>query len=116
MKRERKAAARDYLRVVEWSAKDRCFIGSAPPLIGPCCHGASEAGVLKQLKVIVEEWVRLRDAEGVALPSPEGSATYSGRFVLRVPPPVHQALALQAKASGKSLNTYCAEKLARYGA
>jgi predicted HicB family RNase H-like nuclease len=35
--------------------------------------------------------------------------------VLRVPPPVHQALALQAKAAGKSLNTYCAERLARYG-
>ena len=115
MKREKKAAARDYLRVVEWSAKDRCYIGSAPPLIGPCCHGASEAGVLKQLKVIVEEWIRLRDAEGVVLPPAQGSTAYSGRFVLRVPPPVHQALALQAKASGKSLNTYCAERLARYG-
>lgn len=114
MKREKKVVARDYLRVVEWSAKDRCFVGSAPPLIGPCCHAASEAGVLKQLKVIVEDWIRLRDAEGVVLPPPQPSTTYSGRFVLRVPPPVHQALALQAKASGKSLNTYCAEKLAQY--
>ncbi len=67
------------------------------------------------LKVIVEEWIRLRDAEGVALPLPDASAKYSGRFVLRVPPPVHQALVLQAKASGKSLNTYCAERLAEYG-
>ena len=115
MKRQRKAAARDYLRVVEWSAKDHCYVGSAPPLIGPCCHGPSELSVLKKLKVIEEEWIRLRDTEGVVLPPPEGSTTYSGRFLLRVPPPVHQALALQAKASGKSLNTYCAERLARYG-
>ena len=115
MKREKKAVARDYLRVVEWSAKDRCYVGSAPPLIGPCCHGRSELSVLKQLKVIVEEWIRLRDAEGIVLPPPEKSGAYSGRFVLRVPPPVHQALALQAKASGKSLNAYCAERLARYG-
>ena len=34
-----------------------------------------------------------------------------GKFVLRVPPPVHQALALKARAAGKSLNTYCAERL-----
>ena len=115
MKREKRPVARNYLRVVEWSAKDRCYIGSAPPLIGPCCHGPSEASVLKQLKVIVDEWIRLRDAEGVALPRPEAAVKSSGRFVLRVSPPVHQALALQAKASGKSLNTYCAERLAEYG-
>ena len=33
-------------------------------------------------------------------------------FLLRVPAPVHQALALKARAAGKSLNAYCAEKLA----
>ena len=115
MKRQKKPVARDYLRVVEWSATDRCYIGSAPPLIGPCCHGPSEASVLKQLKVIVGEWIRLRDAEGVVLPRPEAPVNYSGRFVLRVTPPVHQALALQAKAAGKSLNSYCAERLAEYG-
>lgn len=113
MKREKKAVSRDYLRVVEWSAEDRCFVGSAPPLIGPCCHGATEASVLKQLKRIVEEWIRLRDNEGIALPRPEASTSYSGRFLLRVPAPVHQALALKARAAGKSLNTYCAERLAQ---
>ena len=112
MKRERKAAARDYLRLVEWSPEDNCFVGSAPPLIGRCCHGRTEAGVLKQLKRIVDEWIRLRDAEGVALPHPEGPSEYSGRFLLRVPAPVHQALALKARAAGKSLNSYCAERLA----
>ncbi len=112
MKRDKKAVARDYLRIVEWSAEDRCFVGSAPPLIGRCCHGPTEASVLKQLKHIVDDWIRLRDRENVALPSPEGTGQYSGRFLLRVPAPVHQALALKARAAGKSLNTYCAERLA----
>lgn len=40
------------------------------------------------------------------------NAEYNGRFLLRVPAPVHQALALKARAAGKSLNAYCAEKLA----
>jgi predicted HicB family RNase H-like nuclease len=112
MRRGTKAIARDYLRVVEWSPEDHCFVGSAPPLIGRCCHGATEASVLRQLKRIVDDWIRLRDAEGVDLPAPEGSGRYSGRFVLRVPAPVHQALALKARAAGKSLNSYCVEKLA----
>ena len=112
MKKGKKTAAHDYLRIVEWSAEDRCFVGSAPPLIGRCCHGPTEASVLKQLKRIVEEWIRLRDAEGVPLPAPLGSGQYSGRFLLRVPAPVHQALALKARAAGKSLNSYCAERLA----
>ena len=111
MKKGKKATAHDYLRIVEWSAEDRCFVGSAPPLIGRCCHGPTEASVLKQLKRIVEEWIRLRDAEGVPLPAPMGSGQYSGRFLLRVPAPVHQALALKARAAGKSLNSYCAERL-----
>ena len=112
MKKRKNAAARDYLRIVEWSAEDRCFMGSAPPLIGRCCHGPTEASVLKQLKRIVDEWIRLRDTEGVTLPAPQRAGHYSGRFLLRVPAPVHQALALKAKAAGKSLNSYCAELLA----
>jgi predicted HicB family RNase H-like nuclease len=112
MKRKEKVTARQYLRVVEWSAEDRCFVGSAPPLIGRCCHGPTETNVLKQLKQIVADWVRLADKEGVVLPPPEGAGEYSGRFLLRLPAPVHQALALKARAAGKSLNAYCAERLA----
>ena len=112
MKRGKKATGREYLRVVEWSPEDRCFVGSAPPLVGRCCHGQTEVNVLKQLKRIVDDWIRLADSEGVRLPAPERSSEYSGRFLLRVPAPVHQALALKARAAGKSLNAYCAERLA----
>ena len=44
MKRSQlKAKAALYTKLVEWSGEDGCFIGSAPPLIGPCCHGQDEA-------------------------------------------------------------------------
>jgi hypothetical protein len=32
-----------YPRVIEWSEDDHCWLGSAPPLVGQCCHGATEA-------------------------------------------------------------------------
>ena len=41
-----KEASRCYLKVVEWSEEDGCYLGSAPPIIGHCCHGSSEAEVL----------------------------------------------------------------------
>jgi predicted RNase H-like HicB family nuclease len=44
---------------VEWSDEDGCFVGSAPPLIGPCCRGKNEAKVYAQLCEIVEEWTAL---------------------------------------------------------
>jgi predicted RNase H-like HicB family nuclease len=52
-----KAAARRYRKIVEWSDEDQCFVGSAPPIIGQCCHGESQAAVMKQLTAIVKDWV-----------------------------------------------------------
>jgi predicted RNase H-like HicB family nuclease len=69
MTRKKRVIGREYLRVVEWSPEDRCFVGSAPPLIGRCCHGPTEANVLRQLKRIVDDWIRLAEKEGVALPA-----------------------------------------------
>ena len=44
-----KAAARQYLKIVEWSEEDRCYVGIAPPLIGQSCHGKTEPAMLAQL-------------------------------------------------------------------
>jgi hypothetical protein len=34
-----KEAAKRYLKIVEWSEEDRCYVGSAPPLIGQAVAG-----------------------------------------------------------------------------
>ena len=51
---------------IEWSDEDQCFIGSALPLIGQCCHRNDEIEVYRQLCVIVDEWIVIKssDAEG----------------------------------------------------
>ncbi len=108
----RKITARDYLKIIEWSDEDQCFIGSAPPLIGRCCHGTTEVAVMRELGRIVEEWIALHGQDRRPLPAPSMGQKFSGKFVLRVPAQVHQALALRAQAAGKSLNAWCAEQLA----
>jgi len=101
----------NYIKVVEWSAEDGFFIGSAPPLIGPCCHGENEAEVYQQLCDIVKEWVELYKREGPHLPQAIAGKEYSGKFVLRVGSELHRLLAIRALQHGDSLNNYCANLL-----
>lgn len=101
-----------YLKLVEWSEEDGCYVGSAPPLIGPCCHGDDEAGVYRQLCQIVDEWVVIHRQDRRPLPEPTVKGEFSGKFVLRVDPGLHKALAVRAAQAGDSLNQFCARQLA----
>jgi predicted HicB family RNase H-like nuclease len=110
---ELKAKAARYTKIVEWSDEDGCFVGSAPPLIGECCHGKDEAKVYAQLCGIVEEWIEILETDGRKLPEPLSGKKFSGKFVLRVEPAIHRRLAAKALAAGESLNSFCAKKLCK---
>ncbi len=104
----RRLSAR-FPRLIEWSDEDRAFVGSAPPLVGQCCHGKTEADVATQLAIIVDDLVQ--DVLDGKMPAPkdEPGKTYSGKFVLRIPTALHKKIALKAKARGESLNQYVVE-------
>lgn len=57
-----------YLKIVEWSEEDQCFVGQCPGIIGPCCHGDDEARVYRDLCQIVEEWIKVMQDDGKPLP------------------------------------------------
>jgi len=107
----RKIRASDYIKVVEWDEEDGCFVGSAPPLIGACCHGKREDNVLRQLKKIVEEWIEVYEKEGRVPPDPSAGKDYSGKFILRMEPQLHRILTIRALQDGDSLNNYVVKKL-----
>ena len=114
MKRsELKTKAGHYTKIVEWSEEDNCFVGSAPPLIGPCCHGKTEAKVYAELCQIVEEWIEIFEKDGHPLPEAFGRRRYSGKFVPRLEPALHRRLAAKAIAAGESLNSFCVKTLAK---
>jgi predicted RNase H-like HicB family nuclease len=64
-------AVKDYAKVIEWSYEDQCFVGSAPPLVGPCCHGDTEEEVLRQLHDIVGINIDAIKEDGLSLPKPQ---------------------------------------------
>ena len=57
-----------YVKIVEWSEEDQCYIGSSPGLVYGGCHGADEKVVFDQLCEIVEEAIELYRTDGKPLP------------------------------------------------
>lgn len=103
--------ARPYVKIVEWSPEDACFVGSAPPLVGRCCHGDREEEVFAELSQIVEEWLAIHAADSKALPAAVSTKRYSGKFQLRLTPDLHRLLALRAAMSRRSINDLAVEAI-----
>jgi predicted RNase H-like HicB family nuclease len=74
-----KASAR-YVKIVEWSDKDQCYVGSAPGLLMGGCHGPDEQAVFEELCQIVKEAIELYKAEGRELPPPTSGRDFANRM------------------------------------
>ena len=59
-----------YVKLVEWSDEDGCFIGSCPELLYGGCHGSDAKTVFSELCQIVDETIELYESEGRTLPPP----------------------------------------------
>ena len=103
--------ARDqFIKLVEWSEEDQCYVGSIPGWVGSCCHGDNEEKVYHELCQIADEWIDIYNKEGLPLPQ-QTNKTYSGKFQLRLGSSLHKALTLRALQTGDSLNNFCVKML-----
>jgi predicted RNase H-like HicB family nuclease len=57
-----------YLKIIEWSDEDGCFIGSCPELFYGGCHGSEPKSVFAELCEIIEETILLYEQDGKSLP------------------------------------------------
>lgn len=101
----------NYLKIVEWSEEDQCYVGTCPGLMIGGVHGDDEAGVYKELCRVVEEWIRIHEDDDEPLPPGTANREYSGKFVLRVGEELHRQLTIGALLADKSLNSYCVQIL-----
>jgi len=100
-----------YLKIVEWSEEDGCYVGTCPGVVYGGVHGDDEIKVYRELCEVVAEVVALYEADGTPLPPPTAHRDYSGKFVLRVGKDLHKQLAIRALREGESLNSYCLKVL-----
>ncbi len=74
-------AGSQYVKIVEWSNEDRCFVGSCPGLFYGGCHGDDEKAVFAELCEIVEETISLYQQDGRPLPEPTCGRDYSNTIL-----------------------------------
>ncbi len=101
----------NYLKVVEWSEEDQCYVGTAPGLIIGGVHGKSQDNVFKELCVAVEGAVSTLRKEGKPLPSETADKHFSGKIALRISPSLHKKIAIKAQQRGESINRFIQEQL-----
>ncbi len=69
-----------YIKIVEWSDEDQCFVGQCPGIVGPCCHGDNEAEVYAELCEIVDEWLEIFKQDGKPLPPPTAGKGFAEKI------------------------------------
>jgi hypothetical protein len=102
-----------YLKIVQWSEEDQCYVGTCPGLMLGGVHGGVEAEVYGELCRVVEEWISIHDEDSIPLPPDTAGKKYSGKLVVRLGQDLHRDLAIEAMRAGESLNSYCVRVLRR---
>ena len=69
-----------YVKIVEWSYEDSCYVGSAPGLVYSGCHGDDEQKVFEELCEIVEETIALYRQDGKPLPLPTSGRDFANKM------------------------------------
>ena len=70
-----------YVKIIEWSDEDQCYIGSCPGLFYGGCHGQDEAAVFAELCEIVEETIKLYHQDEKPLPPPTAGKDYANKML-----------------------------------
>ena len=70
-----------YIKIVEWSDEDQCFVRSCPGLFFGGCHGSDEQVVFSELCEIVEETIEMLKKDGKPLPPPTSGKDYANKML-----------------------------------
>ena len=82
------------------------------PAINAVVFGDTLTELEEGIRLAIDEERKERGKDN--MPTPDSHHTYSGKFVVRTTPAIHEQLTLEAKARGKSLNSYIQDKIQTY--
>lgn len=66
-----------YEVIIYWSPEDESFIAEAPELPGCMADGKTHAEALRQLEVIMAEWIETARDLGRVIPEPRGRLMFA---------------------------------------
>ncbi|MEI6153096.1 MAG: type II toxin-antitoxin system HicB family antitoxin [Deltaproteobacteria bacterium] len=100
-----------YTYRVTWSENDKEYVGLCTEFPSLSWLASSPEASLKGIRKLVEDVLIDMEKEGEIIPEPIACKKYSGKFMVRVPPHIHQKLVIQATEEGISLNRLVSSRL-----
>jgi predicted HicB family RNase H-like nuclease len=100
-----------YTYRVTWSEEDQEYVGLCAEFPGLSWLEETPELALQGIRSLVKKVIADMRRNNEAVPEPISTRSFSGKFMVRVPPEVHRMLAIQAAESGVSLNRLIASKL-----
>ena len=100
-----------YTYRVTWSEEDAEYVGLCAELPSLSWLDKSPEKALLGIRRLVKDAVADLKHNKEPVPEPISSRSYSGKFMVRVPPEVHRMLAIKAAESGVSINRLVSSKL-----
>ena len=101
-----------YTYRVTWSAEDAEHVGLCAEFASLSWLAPTPEEALSGIRAVVADVVKDLKASCELVPDAIAERRYSGELRVRIPPMVHQQLALQAAEEGVSLNRLASAKLA----
>ena len=101
-----------YTYRITWSAEDNEHVGLCAEFPSLSWLAPSPDEALSGIQRLVRECVGDMRAAGEPVPAPLADRTYSGKFMVRLPPESHRALVIEAAEQGVSLNRLASARLA----
>jgi predicted RNase H-like HicB family nuclease len=66
-----------YEVIIYWSADDKAFIAEVPELPGCAADGATKQAALKNVDVVIKEWIAMAKELGRPIPEPKGRLVFA---------------------------------------
>lgn len=104
-----------YTYRVTWSEEDQEYVGLCAEFPSLSWLEGTPEKALVGIRRLVQQTLAEMKKSGEDLPEPISLKSFSGKFMVRVPPETHRRLALQAAESGVSLNRLISSKLSQSG-
>ena len=102
-----------YTYRVTWSADDGEYVGLCAEFSSLIWLAPTLDGAFSGIRQLVSDCLADMRATNETPPEPIADRTYSGKFMVRVPPETHRSLATRAAEEGVSLNRLVSARLAR---
>jgi predicted HicB family RNase H-like nuclease len=101
-----------YTYRVTWSEEDREYVGLCAEFPSLSWLADTQEEALRGINNVVAEVLLDMESNSEIPPLPLSVKSYSGKFIVRIPPDVHRKLTILAAESRVSLNRYVSAKLA----